>query len=158
MTLGLILRTPAIVISLVGLASLLASILASSFGFYAVVGGWLLFLITWTLALHEAAARKLGGPSGQAPRWLFGVFGAVLLIQILALPFAWKPPEPLEALLAFPGVFSYFALSYLTGRKLARATSGKAGDLAFGLFLALVYLPIGIWFLRKRVAVVTGTD
>lgn len=154
MTLGLILRTPALVISLAGLASLPAGIFASGFGGHAVVWGWLLFLITWTLALHEAAARKLGEPSGRASRWLFGVVGAVLLIQIFALPFAWKPPEPLEALLAFSGVFSYFALSYLTGRKLARATSGKAGDLAFGLFVALVYLPIGIWFLRKRVAVV----
>lgn len=156
MTLELILRTPAIVISLVGLASLPASILAGGFGFYAVVGGWLLFLITWTLALHEAAARKSGEPSGQASRWLFGVVGAVLLIQIFALPFAWKPPEPLEAFLAISGAISYFALTYLTGRKLARATNGKAGDLAFGLFLAIVYLPIGIWFLRKRVAEVAA--
>ena len=157
MTLGLILRAPAIVISLVGLASLPVGIFASGFGSQAFIWVWLLFLMTWTLALHEAAARKLGEPSGRASRWLFGVVCAVLLIQIFALPFAWKPPEPLETLFAISGAISYFALSYLTGRKLARATSGKAGSLAFGLFLAIVYLPIGIWFVRKRVAVVTGT-
>ena len=148
-------RTPAIVISLLGLASLPVGIFASGFGGHAFVWGWILFLVTWTLALHEAAARKLGEPSGRASRWLFGVVGALLLIQIFALPFAWQPPEPLETFFAISGVFSYFALTYMAGRRLALATGGKAGDLAFGLFLAIVYLPIGIWFLRKRVASVT---
>lgn len=118
-----------------------------------VMGAYLLFTLAWCAAVHRASLIITGASASRFALPVLSV--AVVGIAIFGLlgPLHWQPPSAVSHIIAGLAVPSYFAFQGITARELSAASirDGRAPS-AVGIFLLIVYLPIGVWFLRRRIA------
>lgn len=118
-----------------------------------VMCAYLLFTLAWCAALYRASLIRSGA---TASRFALPVLGAAVIGIALFGVFGllqWQPPTAVSQIIAGLAVPSYFAFQGITARELSAAsTRGGRAPSAFGIFLLIVYLPIGVWFLRRHMA------
>jgi len=154
-----ILGTPPLVISLSAILFAIASAAtgAGTFGevkraIYMVAAyGWILFTVIWCQAVSLGSAERVGISASLFARLVFAVASIGALIGLLLGVLGWYPPPPGD-LFIVPVVLSLFSHYAVTAKRLSRATSSAPNvALTIGYFFLIVYLPIGIWFLRRQV-------
>ncbi|HXI85869.1 MAG TPA: hypothetical protein VNH64_00310 [Parvularculaceae bacterium] len=124
-------------------------------------------LLLWHYSLFEAADKRSAQQLGAKPRrpLPFIVCATAMAAFILIVAFARASGGPSEtsdpailgaifpALMAL-GVLSYFAAIWSAADALMRAELKRSSvpwHMSVGTFLLEFYLPIGIWFLHKRI-------
>ena len=158
-----LLRTPPLGITLFGLLAFATATVDSGMrsgtgpgiGYVVVAAAYLLFTIGWSAALIRACSDHTGVASRP---WgvrlpVIATAGLVLSAILALLGLERLPPV---AIVVGVSVVAYFALMLVTARSLALAVGGHMDShRAFGYFILIVYLPLGIWALKRRIAVVT---
>lgn len=157
----MVLRTPPALITLFGLLAMGTAMGAGvslsgadAGGVYTVVmGAYLLLTLAWCAAVHRASLIKSGASVSRfALPVLCAAVGGIALFVLFGL-LQWQPPTAISHIIAGLTVPSYFAFQGIAARQLSAASmrDGRRPS-AFGIFLLFVYLPVGVWFLRRRIA------
>lgn len=155
-----LLRTPPAVVTLLGLLAFATALIDSGagngarpgIGYGVAATGYLLFTVGWCAALIRAcSAHTRVAPGPWAARLPVIVALGLVLSAVLACLGLMR--LPLGTVIGGVSALAYFALMLVTARSLSLGVGGNMNrSRIVGYFLLIVYLPLGIWALRRRVA------